>query len=121
MKRLLSLCAVAAVAVALLPMSSAAAADLRTGRQIYRTYCVSCHGINGRGEGGAAIYLTPKPRDFTACALMRMYKDADLFKAIKLGGPAALVSYNMPPWEAILSDAQIGDVLAYERSFCAGK
>jgi hypothetical protein len=43
---------------------------------------------------------------------MRLYADTDLFKAIKDGGPAALVSYNMPPWGAILTNEQIDDVLA---------
>ncbi len=121
MRRLLTLCAAFAAFAVILPTSSAMGADLRAGRRTYQTYCSTCHGSNGKGEGPSAVYLTPKPRDFTACVLMRMYKDEDLFKAIKQGGPAAFVSYNMPPWEAILSDTQIGDVLAYERSFCAGK
>ncbi len=97
----------------------AVAADLTAGRQTYDTYCANCHGIKGNGEGPSAKWVNPSPRDFTACKLMRMYQDADLLKAIKDGGPAAFVSYNMPPWKAILTDQQISDVLAYERSFCS--
>jgi len=99
----------------------AVAADIRAGQQTYDTYCANCHGVKGNGEGQSAKWLTPLPRDFTACKLMRMYGDADLLKAIKDGGPAALVSYNMPPWGAILTDEQMDDVLAYERSFCTKK
>jgi cytochrome c oxidase cbb3-type subunit III len=104
--------------IAQLPLG-AGAADLTAGRQIYNTYCANCHGVEGNGEGPSAKWLTPLPRDFTACKLMRMYQDADLQKAIKDGGPAAFVSYNMPPWGAILTDEQVSNVLAYERSFCA--
>ena len=99
----------------------AGAADVRAGRQTYDTYCANCHGVKGDGEGQSAKWLSPLPRDFTACKLMRMYADSDLLKAIKDGGPAALVSYNMPPWRAILTNEQIDDVLAYEHSFCTKK
>lgn len=121
MRHLLRLYAVITlVAIAQSPLY-AAAADLRVGRQTYDTYCANCHGVSGNGEGLSARWVSPQPRDFTACKLMRMYRDADLFKAIKDGGPAAFISYNMPPWRAILTDEQIDDVLAYERSFCAKK
>lgn len=63
----------------------------------------------------------PLPRDFTACRLMRMCQDADLFKAIKDGGPAAFVSFNMPLRGAILTDGPIDDVLAYDLSLCKSK
>jgi mono/diheme cytochrome c family protein len=121
MKCVLRLCAaIALIAVARSPLL-AAAADLRMGKQTYDAYCAGCHGIGGNGEGPSAKWVKPLPRDFTQCKLMAMYKDADLLKAIKDGGPAAFVSYSMPPWGAVLSDGQIDDVLAYERSFCAKK
>jgi mono/diheme cytochrome c family protein len=111
---------VAAFSLVLLAQIALAAgsSDLLAGRQTYATFCANCHGTKGDGEGPSARWLSPLPRDFTACKLMRMYPDGDLFKAIKDGGPAALVSFNMPPWKAILTDQQISDVLAYERSFC---
>ena len=121
MRRLLALfAALMLIAMARVP-PGAVAADLRAGSQTYDTYCANCHGATGNGEGKSAKWLSPLPRDFTACKLMRLYADNDLFKAIKDGGPAALVSYNMPPWGAILTNEQIGDVLAYERSFCTMK
>ncbi|MGH7813181.1 MAG: c-type cytochrome, partial [Candidatus Binataceae bacterium] len=117
MKRLLCLCAaIALVAIAKSPVY-AATADLKIGRQTYNTYCANCHGVKGNGEGISAKWVNPAPRDFTACKLMAMYKDADLLKAIKDGGPAAFVSYAMPPWGSVLTGRKIADVLAYERSF----
>ena len=108
------------IAIAQFPLY-ATAADLTVGRHTYDTYCANCHGVSGNGEGISAKWVSPQPRDFTACKLMAMYKDADLLKAIRDGGPAVFVSYNMPPWGAILTAGQIEDVLAYERSFCAKK
>jgi mono/diheme cytochrome c family protein len=34
------------------------------GQQVYASYCSGCHGDNGDGEGPAARFLEPKPRDF---------------------------------------------------------
>jgi cytochrome c oxidase cbb3-type subunit III len=119
LKKALTLCfALTLIIIACTPRNTTAN-DRTAGKQTYDSYCANCHGTSGNGEGASAKWLTPRPRDFTACKLMRLYSDADLFKAIKDGGPAAYVSYNMAPWGAVLSDEQIGNVLAYERSFCA--
>jgi mono/diheme cytochrome c family protein len=46
----------------------AAAADEppnpRRGAEVYRRYCMTCHGERGDGSGEYAPYTTPKPRDF---------------------------------------------------------
>ena len=34
------------------------------GAEVYRRYCVTCHGERGDGSGEFAAYTTPKPRDF---------------------------------------------------------
>lgn len=40
-------------------------ADARSpGQRTYETYCVGCHGREGRGDGKAAGFLNPKPRNF---------------------------------------------------------
>lgn len=38
---------------------------IRRGLQVYRNYCVGCHGQHGDGNGPAAERLITKPRDFT--------------------------------------------------------
>jgi len=35
------------------------------GKELYEQFCAACHGPEGRGDGPAAVYLLPKPRDFT--------------------------------------------------------
>lgn len=38
--------------------------QLALGAEIYRQECQQCHGVSGDGNGPAAQYLTPRPRDF---------------------------------------------------------
>jgi len=40
-------------------------AAFEKGKKLYLLYCAGCHGENGDGNGKAAEYLYPKPRDFT--------------------------------------------------------
>jgi cytochrome c oxidase cbb3-type subunit 2 len=54
---------------ALMSTVPASAADERVGdpgrgADVYRRYCVTCHGERGDGSGEFAPYTTPKPRDF---------------------------------------------------------
>ncbi len=39
-------------------------AHLRQGAAVYARYCVQCHGATGDGQGEAAAYLIPRPRDY---------------------------------------------------------
>jgi len=38
--------------------------QLKRGVEVYTRYCVQCHGVNGDGNGVAAKYLIPKPRNY---------------------------------------------------------
>jgi DMSO reductase family type II enzyme heme b subunit len=46
--------------------TAVALASAPRGRTLYAQHCVACHGETGRGDGDAARYLFPPPRDFTA-------------------------------------------------------
>lgn len=85
------------------------------GAEVYAKYCSQCHGDDGAGDGIAAPYLRPPPRDFTA----GKYKirstptgylptDEDLRRAIVEGLPGT----GMPGFEA-LSKQQVTDVIYY--------
>jgi mono/diheme cytochrome c family protein len=37
-----------------------------SGRQMYASYCASCHGIDGRGNGPVAVMLRKQPADLSA-------------------------------------------------------
>jgi cytochrome c oxidase cbb3-type subunit 2 len=44
----------------------AGAASLEEGKRLYDKYCMVCHGEKGEGNGTAARFLFPKPRDLTS-------------------------------------------------------
>ncbi len=44
--------------------NSTAPVSVATGPQLYLQHCGACHGDQGDGQGRAALFLFPKPRDF---------------------------------------------------------
>ncbi|HEU4639898.1 MAG TPA: cytochrome c, partial [Candidatus Binatia bacterium] len=45
------------------------------GQKLYMTYCSSCHGDKGRGDGAAGKALPVKPADHTDGKLMNSLSD----------------------------------------------
>lgn len=84
----------------------------------YQIYCSRCHGASGQGDGLDGASLSPKPRNFTDCAVMSKISDATIIKAIKDGGASVGVSKDMPAWGEELSDQKISALAAYVRTFC---
>jgi mono/diheme cytochrome c family protein len=98
------------------------AALFEKGENIYLKDCAACHGDKGDGNGPAAKYLNPRPRDFTA----GMYKfrttpsgelpsDEDLMRTLEQGVPGT----QMPPWRNVLTFPERLAVIAYIKSFSA--
>jgi mono/diheme cytochrome c family protein len=86
------------------------------GKNVYMTYCASCHGERGKGDGTAAMSLPAKPADHTNGAVMNQLNDKFLYDIIARGGGAVGKSGFMPSWGGALNDSQIRDVIAYIRS-----
>ena len=61
MRVVLSVAAIAFTAT----VAQAAAQDRDAGRQVFREYCVTCHGMEGRGDGPMTQVLTINPPDLT--------------------------------------------------------
>jgi mono/diheme cytochrome c family protein len=92
---------------------------LARGRASYTTYCSGCHGPEGDGEGPAARFLDPKPRDFrkgkvkfASVPAGEMPTDADLFRTITRG----LHGTSMPSWQ-LLPKSEVEDIIAYIKTF----
>jgi cytochrome c oxidase cbb3-type subunit 3 len=85
---------------------------------LYKTYCVQCHGMAGKGNGINVRDMSVQPRDHTDAQGMGGLSDERLFKAIKEGGPAVTKSVLMPPWGGVLSDAEIHSLVRYLRTLC---
>lgn len=91
------------------------------GKKLYAANCEKCHGERGTGDGPAAPFLLPRPRDLT----MGAYKfrttefgllptDEDIFRTIARGADGT----GMPPWQSILNDQERWALVDYIKDFC---
>ena len=71
--RLLMLAALAAFtaapAAAQTPGAAPSGESRVSGQSVFKTYCASCHGESGRGNGAVAIFLRRRPADLTQIAI----------------------------------------------------
>jgi mono/diheme cytochrome c family protein len=82
-----------------------------TGSELFRTYCASCHGASGRGNGAVAIFLRVAPADLTQIAQRnkgvfpaeRVYGVIDGRHAVKVHGDS-----QMPVWGDAFSRSVAG-------------
>ncbi len=114
------------------PAIAFAAGGVDRGKDIYDKRCVWCHGETGAGDGPAAGFLNPPPRDFTS----GVYKwkttpfdemsptDEDFGRMIKgnnshnaISGWTGMNGTSMPGWSDMLGDQDVADVTAYIRKF----
>lgn len=114
-----------------LPGEAFAQADIERGRAVYSRLCAFCHGADGAGDGPAAGYLNPPPRDFT----LGLYKwkstpfdeyspsDDDLARMISgmgshdsISGWDGMNATSMPGWSDTIGREDISNVAAYLKS-----
>ena len=70
MKWIFPFLAFSSVLALLAPSASAQTdEDLLVGQVEYRVSCASCHGLDGKGKGPVALFLTTKPADLTLLAV----------------------------------------------------
>lgn len=87
------------------------------GKKTFETFCVACHGADGKADGAAAVAMNPRPRNFTDKAWQGKVDDAHIHKVIKEGGASVGLSPTMAPWGGAINDAEIDQVVAYVRHF----
>jgi DMSO reductase family type II enzyme heme b subunit len=99
---------------------SLAGQDLEQGKRLYERWCTGCHGDTGAGDGEAAAYMLPRPRDFTGAVYQirttasgELPTDDDLRAVIDEGMPGTA----MPGWADQLNSGQRDDVIAYLKTF----
>ena len=86
------------------------------GAQIYTTYCATCHGIEGKGDGPAGTALEPHPANLADAGMMNNMSDTYLFWRISEGGMVEPFNSAMPPWKGSLTEEQIWQVIVYLRT-----
>jgi len=92
---------------------------IEEGKQAYTTYCEGCHGVKGDGNGTAARFLHPRPRNFTLANFKfsstrsgQLPTDEDLKRTITNG----LRGSAMPGWD-LLPARTVTALVAYIKTF----
>ncbi|MHA1165641.1 MAG: c-type cytochrome [Alphaproteobacteria bacterium] len=107
------------------PMPEATEELVEKGRAIYFRRCSFCHGLLGDGEGPAAKYLDPRPRDFTLGTFKfrttqsgELPTNEDLFRTVSRGLPGtAMQSFDSDLIKNGLSEDDRWAVIAYIKTF----
>lgn len=86
------------------------AETIDAGKKLYARHCASCHGPNGKGDGGMAL-SGGTPSDLTDETWDYGSTDGEIFVAIKDG-----VSADMLAYKDKLNDKQIWQVVTFLRS-----
>lgn len=94
-----------------------------SGQRVYETYCIGCHGAGGYGNGEAATFLNPAPRNFVNGQFKFFYSgeappfplDSSLKQTIRAG-----ISGAAMPAFPLLSEQETNDVIAYIKSLREG-
>lgn len=89
------------------------------GKPAYKRFCIGCHGELGDGQGENAMWIDPKPRNFTL-AIFRcrstptgtLPTDTDLYDTIGRG----MLNSNMPHWLPITDQDRV-NLVAYIKHF----
>jgi len=89
------------------------------GREVYQSRCVGCHGVKGDGNGVAATFLQPRPRDFTVGVFKfrttpsgSLPTDGDLYRTVTRG-----VRWTaMPTWHELPDKERLAAV-AFIKTF----
>lgn len=94
--------------------------DIEAGKRLYQKRCSYCHGDEGKGDGPAADFFTPRPRDFTSSLYKyrstptgQMPRDEDLLRTISRGLPGT----GMPSWDDVLKEKERMQVIQYIKTF----
>ena len=102
-------------AVVTLAAQTGSREDPNSGPYLYRTYCASCHGATGHGDGPAAKTLHVKPPDLTTIAERRggVYPSSEIAQIIDGRRPlAAHTRKDMPLWGVVLGNMEMKNELA---------
>lgn len=101
-------------AVVLVAVATAAwAGDAPEGSKVFGERCSACHGPTGHGDGPTAAALQPPPRNFHDAAFWGARTPEQLRATVLHGKPDTA----MPPFEGVLTEAEIEAVLAHVATF----
>jgi len=83
-----------------------------SGAQMFKDYCASCHGVDGRGDGPAVAFLKTPPPDLRLMAQRNNGKYPALqVKVILTQGPGSTHAHgdlDMPTWGSLFRSIHYG-------------
>jgi mono/diheme cytochrome c family protein len=89
---------------------SAEPSNERTAAQLYRRYCVSCHGTDGKSKTSKGRFN--HARDLTDPQWQDDVSDERIFNSIMNGRD---VSGNMPPFSRKLNEKEVNSLVTFVR------
>jgi mono/diheme cytochrome c family protein len=89
-------------------------ADLAAGQQYFESYCVSCHGGKGHGDGLVAEATNIKPDNIFDELTNPFGTKVELIGTVLEGENGQ--SDAMPPFKSVLSEKQVNDIFEYIKS-----
>lgn len=119
--RELSLVIIMASASAPISAAPQGAAAGRSGREVFESTCIACHGPDGRGTVNPAITKILTLPDFSDCNFAVREPDADWIAVAHDGGPARGFSPLMPPWGTLFSGDELARAVEHLRTFCTDR
>jgi len=87
----------------------------------YKSYCMQCHGMHGKGDGVNVPAMNILPRDHSDNDYMMKRTNTEIYKVIKFGGPAINKSVKMPAWGDTFTEQEIVELVGHIRSLCCEK
>jgi mono/diheme cytochrome c family protein len=93
----------------------------RTGEDIYRAACITCHGADGRGAPKSVVGFNAPLPDFSDCAFATGEPDPDWTAVVQEGGPVRGLDRHMPAFGDALSPQDIALAVGHLRTFCTDK
>lgn len=100
--------------VQVVPALAADEPDALSGKRLYSSYCVFCHGQNGAGGGALTkkLKLTDKIADLTES----QYSEAEVADLVHIISGYDRDDSRMPKWGVALSKAELRDISAYVKT-----
>ena len=97
---------------------TAQSVSTRSGAEIYRAACETCHGPDGKGSPLTTVgFAAPLP-DFTDCAFATTEPDPDWQAVVHEGGPIRGLDRHMPAFGEALTADEIARAVTHLRAFC---
>ena len=93
--------------------------SLARGEELYTSYCATCHGDGGMGDGPAGAALDPVPAPVAHTS--QMMGDDYLFWRISESGAVEPFNSTMPGWKDALDEEARWDLVNYMRALGTGQ